>query len=153
LCVPAELTNGPAGLVGPKARTSRRVTWIACFARFGGLIGVIIAALMALFRHPSRPKVLFIEELENGLDPRTIGLIVEEIQSAVLSGRQQVVVTTHSPYLLDLFPLDSIVMVEREHGSPTFWRPDDIEAISKWKNKYAPGRMYSTGMFSRGSGG
>ena len=112
-----------------------------------------IAALMALFRHPSRPKVLFIEELENGLDPRTIGLIVEEIQSAVLSGRQQVVVTTHSPYLLNLFPLDSIVMVEREHGSPTFWRPDDIEAISKWKNKYAPGRMYSTGMFSRGSGG
>lgn len=112
-----------------------------------------IAALMALFRHPSRPKVLFIEELENGLDPRTIGLIVEEIQSAVLSGRQQVVVTTHSPYLLDLFPLDSIVMVEREHGSPTFWRPNDIADISRWKNKYAPGRMYSTGMFSRGSGG
>ena len=58
-----------------------------------------IAALLALFRHPAAPKVLFIEELENGLDPRTIGLIVDEIRSAVLSGRQQVVVTTHSPYL------------------------------------------------------
>ncbi len=110
-----------------------------------------IAALLALFRHPSAPKVLFIEELENGLDPRTIGLIVEEIRSAVLSGNQQVILTTHSPYLLDLFPLESIVMVEREDdGAPTFWRPNDQEQILRWKEKFAPGRMYTTGMFSRG---
>ena len=111
-----------------------------------------IAALLALFRHPAAPEVLFIEELENGLDPRTIGLIVEEIRSAVLSGRQQVILTTHSPYLLDLFPLESIVMVEREEGAPTFWRPNDVADIQKWKDKFAPGRMYMTGTFSRGSG-
>jgi len=110
-----------------------------------------IAALLALFRHPSAPKVLFIEELENGLDPRTIGLIVEEIRTAVISGEQQVIVTTHSPYLLDLFPLESIVMVERVDGAPTFWRPNDDADIRKWKDKFAPGRMYMTGTFSRGT--
>lgn len=109
-----------------------------------------IAALLALFRHPSAPKVLFIEELENGLDPRTIGLIVDEIRSAVLSGRQQVIVTTHSPYLLDLFPLESIVMVDRVDGAPVFWRPNDEADIRKWKDKFAPGRMYTTGALSRG---
>lgn len=109
-----------------------------------------IAALLALFRHPSPPGVLFIEELENGLDPRTIGLIVEEIRSAVVSGRQQVVVTTHSPYLLDLFPLDSIIMVDRVEGAPRFWRPNDQADIRKWADKFAPGRMYTTGTFSMG---
>ena len=109
-----------------------------------------IAALLALFRSPNAPKVLFIEELENGLDPRTIGLVVEEILSAVHSGRQQVVITTHSPYLLDLFPLESIVVVDRVDGAPKFWRPNDDADIRKWKDKFAPGRMYATGTFSRG---
>lgn len=57
-----------------------------------------VLALLALFRHPRAPPLVFIEELENGLDPRTLALIVSEIRSAVLSGRQQVIATTHSPY-------------------------------------------------------
>ena len=110
-----------------------------------------IAALLALFRHPRPSKVLFIEELENGLDPRTLGLIVEEIRSAVLSGRQQVILTTHSPYLLDLLPLESIVVVERIDGEPKFWRPNDDADVQRWKNEFAPGRMYTTGRFTRGT--
>ena len=54
-------------------------------------------ALLALLRHPSPPPLIVVEEIENGLDPRSIHLIVEEIRSAVLSGATQVVVTTHSP--------------------------------------------------------
>lgn len=111
-----------------------------------------IAALLALFRHPVAPKVLFIEELENGLDPRTIGLIVDEIRSAVLSGRQQVVVTTHSPYLLDLFPLDSIVVVERVNGAPTFWRPNHDTEVLRWAKDFSPGALYTRGRFSAGDG-
>ncbi|MDZ4186063.1 MAG: AAA family ATPase, partial [Desulfuromonadales bacterium] len=52
-------------------------------------------ALLAVLRHPRPPTVVFIEELENGLDPRTIHLIVEELRSFTLAGGQ-VVATTHS---------------------------------------------------------
>ena len=38
-----------------------------------------VLALLALFRHPEPPPLIVIEEIENGLDPRTIHLIVEEI--------------------------------------------------------------------------
>src|SRR5439155_21647473 len=68
-----------------------------------------IVALLALLRHPTPPPLIIIEEVENGLDPRTIHLLVDEIRNAIESGRTQVILTTHSPYLLDLLDLSHIV--------------------------------------------
>ncbi|HEY6330392.1 MAG TPA: ATP-binding protein, partial [Blastocatellia bacterium] len=55
-----------------------------------------LLGLLALLRHPSPPTLLVIEEIENGLDPRVIHLIVEEMLQATGSGRTQIIVTTHS---------------------------------------------------------
>ena len=99
--------------------------------------------LLSLFRHPQPPPLIVIEELENGLDPRCIHLIVEEIRNVVESGRSQVIVTTHSPYLLDLLPLESIVLVERVDGQPTFTRPGDDENLRRWSRKFGPGSLYT----------
>ncbi len=103
-----------------------------------------ILALLALFRHPDPPPLIVIEEIENGLDPRTIQLIVEEIRSVVESGRSQVIVTTHSPYLLDLLDLSDIVVVERteDHG-PVFFRPGDKPELERWAENFSPGRLYT----------
>lgn len=109
-----------------------------------------ILALLALFRHPKPPPLIVIEEIENGLDPRAIHLIVEEIRNVVESGRSQVIVTTHSPYLLDLLPLWSIVLVERtEEKGPVFSRPDDNPALEKWSRKFGPGKLYTMGNLNR----
>lgn len=109
-----------------------------------------VLALLALFRHPNPPPLIVIEEIENGLDPQTIHLIVEEIRNLVESGRSQVVVTTHSPYLLDLLPLWSIVLVERtEDKGPVFSRPDDNPALEKWSRKFGPGKLYTMGNLNR----
>lgn len=107
-----------------------------------------ILALLALFRHPDPPPLIVIEELENGLDPRAIHLIVDEIQSVVESGRSQIIVTTHSPYLLNLLPLWSIVLVERKDGEPTFSRPVDREDVENWSRRFAPGDLYTMGALS-----
>ncbi len=61
-----------------------------------------LLALLALLRHPKPPPLIVIEEIENGLDPRSIHLLVEEIRNAVLNRTTQIILTTHSPYLLDL---------------------------------------------------
>lgn len=109
-----------------------------------------ILALLAVLRHPSPPSLLVIEEIENGLDPSTIHLIVEEIRSAVESGRTQIILTTHSPYLLDLLTLSQIIVVERDdNGSPVFTRPGDDEALKQWTQKFAPGRLYTMGKLNR----
>lgn len=102
-----------------------------------------LLALLALFRHPEPPQLIVIEEIENGLDPRTIHLIVEELRNLVESGRSQVIVTTHSPYLLDLLPLEYILLVERVDGQPTFTRPGEREEVVEWAKKFSPGRLYT----------
>lgn len=108
-----------------------------------------ILCLLALFRHPDPPPLIVIEEIENGLDPRTIHLIVDEIQDVVESGRSQVIVTTHSPYLLDLLPLSSIVLVERIDGDTTFIRPSDDESLDAWAKEFGPGSLFTMEKLSR----
>jgi predicted ATPase len=108
-----------------------------------------ILALLALLRHPTPPPLIAIEEIENGFDPRTVHFIVEEIRNAVESGKTQVIVTTHSPYLLDLLPLSSIVLVERVNDEPTFYRPTDNKELLEWSKKFSPGKLYTMGKLSR----
>ena len=57
-----------------------------------------ILCLLALFRHPEPPPLIIIEEIENGLDPRTIHLIVEEIRNVVESG--QIASDRHNAFAL-----------------------------------------------------
>jgi predicted ATPase len=112
-----------------------------------------ILTLLAVLRHPKPPPLILVEEIENGMDPRTAHLLVEEIQSVVESGRSQVVATTHSPYLLDLLPLSSIVFVERQDGGdPIFTRPADEKAKRDWAKEFGPGQLYTMSRLSRGAG-
>lgn len=108
-----------------------------------------ILAFLALLRHPNPPPLIVIEEIENGLDPRTLHLLVDEIRTLVESGRSQVIVTTHSPYLLDLLDLSHIVMVERIDGQPTFTRPADQKELQRWTKDFSPGRLYTMGLFNK----
>ncbi len=104
-----------------------------------------ILALLALFRHPEPPPLIVIEEIENGLDPRSVQLIVEEIRRVTESGRSQIILTSHSPHLLDLFDLSHIVLVERLGGATTFTRPDNRQELDSWKQRFGPGRLHASG--------
>lgn len=105
-----------------------------------------VLALLAVLRHPNPPPLIVIEEIENGLDPRSIHLLIEEIRSAVTSGVTQVILTTHSPYLLDLLKLDQITLVARDaSGEPSFHRPNDSDSLRRWALEFAPGRLYTMG--------
>jgi len=112
----------------------------------GGTLRIL--SILAALRHPNPPSVLFIEELENGLDPRALGFLVEEIRDAISEGRTQVIATTHSPYLLDKLSLDHIITVDRESGCPPiFKKASDDPQLSDWSERFAPGSLYTMGMF------
>ncbi|HNR19081.1 MAG TPA: AAA family ATPase [Bacteroidia bacterium] len=109
-----------------------------------------IAALLSMFDNPSPPSVLFIDEIENGLDPRTIGFLIEEIRNAVQSEKpMQVICTTHSPYLLDLIPLESVIVTERGESGSTFRFPANEKELDGWKEKFSPGKLYTIGKLNK----
>ena len=54
--------------------------------------------------------------------------------------------TTHSPYLLDLLKLDQLVLVARDgKGEPRFNRPANSASLAEWAKEFAPGRLYTMG--------
>jgi predicted ATPase len=99
-----------------------------------------ILAMLAVLNSPQVPPIIFIEEVENGLDPRTLNLLVEEIRGSL--GENQFVITTHSPYFLDLVDLSHIIVAERAEGKTTYFRPADNEKLGTWKNKFSLGKLY-----------
>ncbi|GHT81332.1 chromosome segregation protein SMC [Betaproteobacteria bacterium] len=99
--------------------------------------------LIAILLDPDPPPVIFIEEIENGLDPRTIGLVVDLLKAATSSGRTQIVTTTHSPYLLDQLDLDDVLLCERKDKGPAFSWPADREELGNWRQRFMPGRLYT----------
>jgi predicted ATPase len=78
-----------------------------------------ITAILALLVREPAPSLLCIEEIENGLDPWTVREILRHLQSAADRGTQ-VILTTHSPWVLDDVPLDSILQVRRIEGDTRY---------------------------------
>jgi predicted ATPase len=58
------------------------------------------AAVAAAFFQPEPPQLLMLEEIEDGLHPTRLQLLVELLQSQTGRGVEQVIATTHSPYTI-----------------------------------------------------
>ncbi len=67
--------------------------------------------LLALYQLPSKQTMVF-EEPENGIYPGALSLLADEFKATPDAGRGQVLLTTHSPALLDHFSADHIRVVE-----------------------------------------
>lgn len=102
-----------------------------------------VLPLIATLLDPEPPSVIFIEEVENGLDPRTVGLVVDLMRAAAKSGRTQVIATTHSPYLLDMLDLDDVLLCERGLTGPAFSWPASRIEMKAWRDRFLPGRLYT----------
>ena len=100
-----------------------------------------ITAIFALLAHDPPPSLLCIEEIENGLDPWTVLFILRALQDAVARG-VQVIVTTHSPWLLDHVELSTIVHVRREQGATVYERFADRAAVQAYAADIPPGTRF-----------
>lgn len=100
-----------------------------------------ITAIFALLVHDPPPSLLCIEEIENGLDPWTILHVLRALQDAVARG-VQVVVTTHSPWLLDHVELDAIIHVRREQGATVYQRFGDRAEVQAYADDIPPGTRF-----------
>jgi predicted ATPase len=109
-----------------------------------------VLPLIATLLDPDPPPVVFIEEVENGLDPRTVGLVVDLMRAAAQSGRSQVIATTHSPYLLDMLDLDDVLLCERGDKGPEFSWPGSREEMQTWRQNFMPGRLYTMSALQMG---
>ncbi len=64
-----------------------------------------ILAVVSMLYSPTPPSILLFEEPENGVHPRLLGRILEIFKAMTQrkSAITQVLITSHSPYLVDFF--------------------------------------------------
>ena len=79
-------------------------------------------AFLASFLGPDTPSFYFFEELENGIHPTRLNLLLDLIENQVTTKNIQVVATTHSPQLLGCLSKESL-----EHASLVYRLPDEPE--------------------------
>lgn len=78
-----------------------------------------ILGLLALSGAKEPPSLIGFEEPENGIHPRRVRDVAELLKTRSESGESQLIVTTHSPVLLDLLPDDSLFVCRKEDGKTT----------------------------------
>ncbi len=145
-----EAGDGTAGLV---VRITGERTRVPAHDLSQGTLYAL--AIFALAADPEPPSVICIEELDRGLHPR----ILREVQDAMYSlthpadaglSREpvQVIATTYSPYLLDLFRdhVEEIILSEKHGSAAHFVKLTDRKDLAVLLEGASLGDLWFTGI-------
>jgi predicted ATPase len=108
--------------------------------------------MLAALLGPNPAKFYFLEELENGIHPTRLHLLIQLIEQRVARGDVQVVATTHSPQLLGLVSketLEHVSLVYRREGeaSAQIRRLVDLPHAREILGEVSPARLHASGWF------
>lgn len=96
--------------------------------------------VMAVLLLPEPPNLIMIDEPEIGMHPKMIDVFAEVLQET--AQRTQVIITTHSPQLLDSLPADCILVAERIDNQSTLTHPNQ-ERLAMWLEDYSLGYLWT----------
>ncbi len=106
---------------------------------------VLALGLLTKLREPGRPRLLLLDDIDRGLHLGAQVKLVQGLRDLMqLDPELQIVGTTHSPYLLDLFePAEVRVLAldaeRRTHARPLTEHPD----FGKWKFGTQTGELWA----------
>jgi len=141
---------------GPVKRTSRRAYQgeLILFdfehaenvsARTASEGTMLILGLLTVLLGPTRPRILLLDDIEQGLHPLAQKQLVEVIGQILKKYPDlQVLATAHSPYLLNyLTPEQVRIMATGPDGYSRCGRLSDHPKFATWNEEMAPGEMWS----------
>src|SRR5439155_24136912 len=97
--------------------------------------------LLAVLANPSPPPLIAIDEPETGLHPSMLPIVAEYAKDA--SNHSQVILTTHSPELLDAFgDIPPTTTVVERHDGETKLRVISGDDLHYWLKQYTLGDLF-----------
>ncbi len=107
-------------------------------------------AYLTVLYDPEPPRFIGIEEPENFLHPRLLPELAEECRAA--AERSQLLITSHSPFLLNAMRADEVrVLYRDEQGFTQAIRASDIQGIPEFVSAGATlGHLWMEGHFGLG---
>ncbi len=107
---------------------------------------MFLTAFLALI-HSQPAQVLLIEEPENGLHPSRLQSVIELLRKLTTGELghppRQIILTTHSPVLLNCVTPDEVRIFRRdEEGATRVVRMDQLPDIDRLTQEFAPGELW-----------
>jgi predicted ATPase len=101
--------------------------------------------LVSILLHPEPPPLICLEEPELGMHPDVLPILAEMLIDA--STRTQLIVTTHSPELIDALSdtPESVIVCERTEQGTQMERLDP-RPLKEWIDEYRLGGAWKTGV-------
>ena len=103
---------------------------------------------VTLAHHPYPSRTILLEEPENGVHPKRLADVMKllrEITQGILGGHAaQVILTTHSPYLLDQLDLaqDQVLVFKRNDDGSRTAEPADAERLKTFLDEFMLGEVW-----------
>ncbi|MDY0171103.1 MAG: ATP-binding protein, partial [Thermoguttaceae bacterium] len=106
---------------------------------------LIVLAYLAVMHLPKPPALILIEEPENGIHPKRLQEIVRILRTLIeKNGRTQILMTSHSPYLLDEFRPDEVTLCRKDaHGAVQTRRLSQVEHVRSQLNVFSLGEIWT----------
>ena len=107
---------------------------------------MFLTAFLALI-HSQPAQVLLIEEPENGLHPSRLQTVIELLRKLTTGelgyAPRQIILTTHSPVLLNCVTPNEVRIFRRdEEGATQVVRMDQLPDIDRLTKEFAPGELW-----------
>jgi ABC-type branched-subunit amino acid transport system ATPase component len=104
--------------------------------------GIVLAAGLVLISLWAGSRRLLIEEPENGLHPRQLKVVADAIRSIAEDQGAQVILTTHSPLLLNHFAAEEVLVVTRDQTGVHVQRMSDAQGLDDLASEMALGELW-----------
>lgn len=106
---------------------------------------LLVLAYLTLLHLPNPPRLLLIEEPENGIHPQRLQDVIAILKELVAQqSHTQIVMTTHSPYLLDMFSPSEVSLCRKEKdGSVTVHPLSESELVRKQLDVFTLGEIWT----------
>ena len=107
---------------------------------------LLVLAYLAVLYQPKPPRVLLIEEPENGIHPKRLADVLRILRDLIEGqSHTQVILTTHSPYVLDHFQPEEVSLCrKRKDGSVSVDRLSDSGTVQRLKDVFSLGEIWTS---------
>jgi predicted ATPase len=106
---------------------------------------LLVLAYLALLHSPEPPRVLLIEEPENGIHPQRLKDVLKVLNELIRDqDRTQVLLTTHSPYVVDQFrPEEVTLCLKGDDGAVTIHRLSNSKTVREQMDIFQLGEIWT----------
>lgn len=99
--------------------------------------------LHAVLQQRIPPRILLMDDIDRGLHPKAQRTLVQQLANIAATERVQIVVSTHSPYVLDEVPPEAVRVVRAHDGRTQVRSLIEHPEWQNWKSSMTSGEFWT----------